>query len=324
MPDWNFASPHCLPAHDGLLEEFRPRNSFPAGRPAKRCYSLGEQSSSPIPTKNPIQGEPHRGTAPESFTRKTANREKATLTKQDGRKIREPKIPHGNVLEPFVEARLIFPPPSLSRKQLDALDIELEGCQSSFTSFQWKHTQPATCTSAVLSLATAVNLLITVNIHCQPAGTTSTTGGGFNHLSGCLLYLGCYQPSISTIHPSPLGQYDFLAEHHSDPAHWSVEIRWGEVRRHILHRVVCSQVVNKSHRGGGRVSWPRGQLDPPFPPISSVETEHPKRRLFLTRCSRAPDGGRGLPSHDPPRRWRVTGHNKQAIHQYTAGQWHLV
>ena len=60
-------------------------------RLAKRCYSPGEQASSPIPTKNPIQGKPHRRTAPEPFTRKAANREKATLTKQDGRKISRTK-----------------------------------------------------------------------------------------------------------------------------------------------------------------------------------------------------------------------------------------
>ena len=116
-----------------------------------------------------------------------------------------------------------------------------------------------------------------------------------------------------------------------------MEIRWGKVRRHILHCVVCSQVVTKSHKAKRGVSWPRGQPDTPFPPISSIETEHSKRRPLPHSSLSCPRWGEGFAISRSAK--PVTGdrsqqaihqytagkcHNKQAIHQYTAGQCHLV
>jgi hypothetical protein len=45
---------------------------------------------------------------PRAFHPQGGQSKTATLTKQDGRKLREPKLLHGNVLEPFSEEQLKF------------------------------------------------------------------------------------------------------------------------------------------------------------------------------------------------------------------------
>jgi len=73
-------------------KEIRLCNSFPAGQPNPDDVNPTENKIQ-VTNKNPLLGKPHRGTALEPFTPKAA--------KQDGKKHGEPKLPHGNVLEPI-------------------------------------------------------------------------------------------------------------------------------------------------------------------------------------------------------------------------------
>ena len=290
------------------IEDIWLRNSFPAGRSAKPddVNPTEDRNTRPNPIKpllqeNPIE-EPHPSLSP---ARKPIVRRQPWPNRTGGNFENQSFRMAKSLSRSLKDGSSS---PSLSRKHLDALDTELEGCHSSFTPFQWKHTSSYLHFSPVLSLATAVNLLLLVNIHCQPAGTqqsirahstthtTPTTSGGYKNLSVCLLH-----SMIFSLNP--------IAIRHTDP--WrSVGARSGGTFYIVwyVHRKSPSPTKQK----GGSV----GHADSPILrfllfPASKLSTRNDVH--FLTRRSRAPDGGRGLPSHDPPSRWRGTGHNKQYI-----------